>query len=287
MAKIIKVNEEIIASMQEELLNALRNARMADGKFTFQKSFDKVEQKANLMFTEMAWLKMQMLIQNIDKEVAWHGVVKRGDENEYIVSDILVYPQKVAAATVESDDDEYPLWYAKLTDTPEVFENLRMQGHSHVNMGVTPSSTDLNFYNTLLADIPEDSFYVFVIYNKKGDKTVKIYDFAKNILFETADVDVSIIDEGNGLDQFLKDAKEMVKTQTYTTQKKATTTNSPAKQYNYGYYGQSWTGGYQNTQATTKSSANKKYDDYDDFDSVRKSKYATNFKSVWDFEDDF
>ena len=38
-------------------------------------------------------------------------------------------------------------------------------------------------------------FYIFLIYNKKGDKTFKIYDLAKNVLFETSDVTVKIINE--------------------------------------------------------------------------------------------
>lgn len=226
MARIIKVTDQFVEGMLGELVNAIRNARMTDGKFTFQKSFDSIDRRAELKFTEIAWLKMQTLIQNFDKEVAWHGVVLRGDNDEYIVKDILVYPQKVEAATVESDDEKYPLWYGQLVDQPEVFNNLRLQGHSHVNMGVTPSSTDLAYYKELLADVPEDSFYVFIIMNKKGDKTIKIYDFVSNILFETADVDVSIIDEGHGLDQFLKDAKDFVKPAVHNTQPK----------YNYGNY---------------------------------------------------
>lgn len=287
MSKIIKLTDDVIASVQQEFIDALKRTRMADGKFNFQKSFDKIDLRASLRFTEVAWIKMQILIQSIDKEVAWHGVVKRGDaENEYIVSDVLVYPQKIAAATVESDDDAYPLWYAKLTDTPEVFDNLRMQGHSHVNMGVTPSTTDMAFYQKLLNLVGEDSFYVFVIYNKKGDKTVKIYDFAKNVLFETQDVDVSVIDNGSGFDQFLKDAKDMVKPETYK-QKTQTPTAKPTYNYSGGFNGYS----NYNSHGYQPGNYSKYYADEEKEEKKGKKndspKYKAGFRTFYDYEDDF
>lgn len=45
-------------------------------------------------------------------------------------------------------------------------------------------------------------FYIFMIWNKRGEKTVKIYDLRENILFETADVTVTMPDEE--FDMFVK-----------------------------------------------------------------------------------
>ena len=77
----------------------------------------------------------------------------------------------------------------------DVFNNIRMQGHSHVNMGVTPSGVDNSLYERILEQLDDEMFYIFLIYNKKGDKTFKIYDLAKNILFETGDVTVKVLDD--------------------------------------------------------------------------------------------
>lgn len=218
MAKIIKMTPEIIREAVEAFRESIGKQKMTDGKITFTKTLEAVSRKATVIFTEGAWFKMQMLITSMDKEIAWHGVARRGDDpekDEYIISDILVYPQTVTGATVNTDQAEYEKWLNDLDD--ETFNNLRMQGHSHVNMGVTPSSVDLNLYEEFLERLRDDMFYIFLIYNKKGEKTYKIYDMKKNMLFETADVTVEVRETGLGLLRTLTDMKEKVKTTAVTT----------------------------------------------------------------------
>ena len=53
-----------------------------------------------------------------------------------------------------------------------------------------------------------------MIYNKRGEKTVKLYDLRENILFETADVTVAVKEVGD-LTGFLEEAEELVVTKTY------------------------------------------------------------------------
>lgn len=297
MSKIIKLTQDYLEAMRDEIIESLSKARMTDGKFTFTKSFDKVDKRATLLFTEVAWIKMWTIIFGIDKEIAWHGVVKRDEDNTYVVSDILVYPQKVTGATVESDDDKYPFWYAKLTDTPEVFDNLRMQGHSHVNMGVTPSGTDLAFYKDILDMVGEDDFYVFVIFNKKGEKTVKIYDFRDNLLYETADVDVKVSDNGTGLSQVSQDIKDMVAPAVTTKETTASTWKSSSPGYGNGNYGgysgySGYSSGYTSEYSTAKynygnygKALNKDKDKGESKKSSGRPKYYANF--WYDEDDDF
>lgn len=154
----------------------------------------------------------------------------------------------------------------------DVFNNIRMQGHSHVNMGVTPSSVDTSLYDRLLDQLDDTMFYIFMIWNKKKDKTIKIYDLKKNVLFDTSDVTVEQLggdedadfqnlseDEQKAVagflasyrgkkqsEAFIKDAKEMVKDKVY----KPTTTYGSYGHGNYGgyggssYYGGGYYGGY-------------------------------------------
>lgn len=161
----------------------------------------------------MAWEKMQLLVKEFDKEVAWHGIAERCEEKDtYLISDILVYPQEVTGSTVTTDQSKYENWLMSHDD--EVFNNIRMQGHSHVNMAVSPSSVDLSLYERILDQLSSDMFYIFMIWNKRGEKTVKIYDLRENILFETADVTVTI--KGmEDMTEFLEEAKELVVTKTY------------------------------------------------------------------------
>jgi len=213
MSKIIKMTEEYRVECARELFEALRTVKMADGKINFTKTFTCDQRKATVYFTQEAWLKMAMLICSFDKEVAWHGLAKRGEDeerDEYIIYDIIVYPQEVTGATVNTDQEEYEKWLMQFED--EDFFNIRMQGHSHVNMGVYPSAVDITHQEKILNQLENDMFYIFMIWNKSFNKHIKIYDLKKNILFEAADIDVVIRGD---MGKFLTDAKEKVKNKVY------------------------------------------------------------------------
>lgn len=230
MSKVIKLSQDILEQYTQEFYETLRTGKFSDGKVNFTKTLGTVDRKATVIFTEMAWQKMQTLVREFDKEVAWHGIAERCDEKDtYLISDILVYPQEVTGATVTTDQEKYQMWLMSQED--EVFNNIRMQGHSHVNMGVTPSGVDLNLYENILEQLDEDMFYIFMIWNKRWDKTIKIYDIRENILFETADVTVSVQEEDGGLSAFLKEAKELVVSKVYSYGVAGNT------YYGYGVYG--------------------------------------------------
>ncbi len=244
MSKFIKVTSEYLDEVRKDFEEVLTSGKFSDGKITFTKTVGTINRKAKVLFTPDAWRKMQALVSDFDKEVAWHGVATRGeDENkdEYYISDILVYPQTVSGASVEMDIDEYDKWIRE-NDEDERMYKLRMQGHSHVNMGVSPSPVDLKHYEDILACVPDDDFYIFMIWNKKKDKTIKIYDLKKNVLFDTADVTVETLPSSEDIsdihnlsedevkavtgfltkyreerltETFIKDAKDMVKDKVY------------------------------------------------------------------------
>lgn len=211
MAKLIKLTSEYITAAVKAFAEALTKGAYSDGKVEFK--IGTVQRKAKVIFKEKAWLKQDMLVREWTKEIAWHGIARRGDgEDEYIIEDILVYPQEVTGATVTTDQNEYQMWLMSQPD--EVFNNIRMQGHSHVNMGVTPSGVDENIYDNLLAQLTPDMFYIFMIWNKRGDKTIRIYDNKENVFFDTNDCEVSI-EEEVGLQTFLEEAKAVVKEKSY------------------------------------------------------------------------
>ena len=62
----------------------------------------------------------------------------------------------------------------------------------------------------------DDDFYIFMIWNKSFVSTNKIYDLKKNVLFEDKDITVKLEGEHEGLAEFLKTAKDMVKQKSYT-----------------------------------------------------------------------
>lgn len=222
MSKIIKMTPEMIEESKRRFEARLKSMNCVDGKVTYTDTFTPTGQKAVVWFTPDAYTKMIALIQDSEKEVAWHGIAHRVEDEvgQYVISDILVYPQEVTGATVNTDQAEYEQWLMKQED--DVFNNIRMQGHSHVRMDTFASATDLEHQAKIVQQLEGDMFYIFMIWNKYFKYTAKIYDLKINTLFEPGDISVQMIGASQGLLDFLKEARSMVKTKTYSNQ------------YNYG-----------------------------------------------------
>lgn len=219
MSKIIKILPEHIEQARADFDKYLESVKLSDGKISFTKSLTEGNSKANLYFTEIAWLKMQTLIREFSKEIAWHGVAYRGEDpekNDYLVTDIMVYPQTVTGASVDMDETEYANWLMENVEDDRFF-NIHFQAHSHVNMGTSPSGVDLNHQQDILDMLdPDEGFYIFAIWNKRDERTVRIFDMKKNTLFENSDVTISILNDGTGIESFLEEAKSLVKERAYT-----------------------------------------------------------------------
>lgn len=214
MSKPIKLTGELLAKIQAEFIEAVKDIKMFDGKISYNKSFkwkDSEDDKAYVTFTPVAFAKMITLIQEYSGEVAWHGVVDYDPEvpNVFNIVDILVYPQLVDGANVNTDQAEYTNWLYGLDD--DVFKRVRMQGHSHVNFSTTPSAVDTTHQEGILSQLEDDMFYIFMIWNKKFEHTIKIFDLKNNTLYEDKDIEVVICQDGVNLDEFIKASKEVVR----------------------------------------------------------------------------
>lgn len=275
MSKPIKMTPEYMEECRTEFEKALSSTKLADGKISFTKTFTAGTRKATVHFSSLAWLKMTGLIRGFDKEVAWHGIAFRGEDeskDEYIIEDIVVYPQEVSGASVEMDTEKYALWLME-NDEDERFQHIHMQGHSHVNMGVTPSSVDLNHQEEILNMLGGDDFYIFMIWNKSLVSNTKVYDMKKNILFENADVSVTY--EPDEIDDFVDEAKRMVTTR--VTQVTKPTSYTGGSLYN-SQYGKPYNplGG----QATTSSQDKKDEKKDNKKDEKPKSKIGAGWQGV-------
>lgn len=234
MSKPIFLTKEYIDSMVEEFRKNVTDAKMSDGKISFTKSFDYTgedDTKAYVVFTPMAYVKMLTLLKHFDSEVAWHGTVKREDEDTFIITDVVVYPQTVTGSTVNTDQEEYQKWMMTLDD--DYYNAMRMQGHSHVNMGTSPSGVDTNHQQQILAQLKDDDYYIFMIWNKRLDHTIKIYDYANNVMYEDKDIVVSIANDEFDVESFIAESDHVVTRKTYT----------PGSAYG-GNYGGSYGGNY-------------------------------------------
>lgn len=275
MAKKIFVNDEdiekVINSLEkqkETLIESLRKSKMQDDssrKFNIEFAFnEKDDRKAEVIISPKAWVKMFHLICTFKSEVEWHGTVKRLDKSSFLIEDILIFPHEVTSTTVTSDQTKYSEWLDTLDD--ETFNALRFHGHSHVNMGVTPSGIDMEYRRKMLANLGtptggKDIFYIFLIFNKSCEVTGEIYDLTNNALYDTDDITIdTMTDDDSYLSEFASEVKRMVTEVSYN--------------YKTGFgYG---SGG---SNSTTSKSQNQSAPHHS---SKKKNKTKSEQSSVWD-----
>lgn len=190
--------------------------------------------KPTLIIPADVYTKMFMFVDLSNVEIGWHGLVKRDEENNiYTIYDILMFPQENTATHTTSEDEEYVEWMTdNILDPDFPINDLRLHGHSHVNMNVFSSATDDAFQKSMISKVEDGDYYIFMILNKKREICVFIYDFKQQVLFKNNDIDL-IIPDYNGVDllsecktEYKKNCREPV---TYYPGVKVTTKESYCK----------------------------------------------------------
>lgn len=242
MAKKIYMTDDDVESIVGELRSTLSGMKCY-GSIDIKRSFKADDRFALIYFTPVAWAKMVTLVARYNTEVQWHGCVRRVSDFEFEIYDILVPPHEVTGTTVTSDYKPYGEWLNGLDD--ETFNSVKFHGHSHVDMSVSPSGTDDKYRLDLVTQLPRpvngmDVFYIFLIINKRHEWSAEIYDFTHNALYSTADIAIDTIfdEDGDGLENFMAEAKKVAVSRTYT----GTYYGNHGSSYG-GSYGGSYKGG--------------------------------------------
>lgn len=228
----IFLTDEIKDKLLADFATMLAKSKNFDGKFKIEQTltYNKADHpKATLWFTPSAWAKMTALVDIFQKEIGWQGYVTRVENttNEWIITDIIVYKQIVTGAHVDTDVEEFGTWLSYWTEkADEEGFSINFQGHSHVNMAVSPSGTDLQDQATRMAD-QKKGFYIFTIQNKFRAANYWIYDFDNNIAYDTEDIDVEILCDNDLLSDFIADSKVNV-SETVFVNKPVTVSKLPA-----------------------------------------------------------
>lgn len=196
--QILKIDESAITAALESYRQQLLNGTVKLAK-------TKAKTKININFTPEAWSKQSRLIDDFNSEVAWHGLMRQLSPTEYEIYDILVYPQQVTGVTVTTDQDKYDGWLQSQPD--EIYNNIRYQAHSHVNMATTPSGVDDENEAKIARQLQGNDFYLFMIWNKRGEFTARLYDCAANKIYDKDDITVTYTDT---LSDFAAAAKALV-----------------------------------------------------------------------------
>lgn len=151
--------------------------------------------KPTVQITAETYLKMFQLVEQCNTEISWHGLVSRDKENAiYTLYHIMMFPQINSGVSTTTDETEFAEWQRTLIEDPDFpIEDLRLHGHSHVNMPVYSSGVDDKYQSDIIRKIEDGDYYIFMVLNKKHDICCFIYDYDQNILFETSDLSIKII----------------------------------------------------------------------------------------------
>lgn len=174
---------------------------------------DKQLEEPKIYITAEAYVKLRKLVDDTTTEIGWYGTVTKmpGFESVFVIDDILVYPQTVTGATCVQDDDR--VFEFELNLSTDQVNRKRFHGHSHVNMGVTPSGVDEQFYQDILTQV--DDYFIVMITNKSGAYYTRFYDMQNNILYTGIPVQV-MLDNGIALEHWYDDATQNnIKEHTY------------------------------------------------------------------------
>lgn len=175
---------------------------------------DKQLEEPKVYITAEAYVKLRKLVDDTTTEIGWYGTVTKmpGFESVFVIDDILIYPQTVTGATCVQDDDR--VFEFELNLSTDQVNRKRFHGHSHVNMGVTPSGIDEQFYQDILTQV--DDYFIVMITNKSGAYYTRFYDMQNNILYTGIPIQV-MLDNGIALEHWYDDATQNnIKEHTYT-----------------------------------------------------------------------
>lgn len=139
-----------------------------------------------ILISETAITKMQVYVEECPDEIGWLGVAYR-DEEENIISikDVFLFDQEVHATTTEITPEGLTDFATEIVSKGdegiELWNNMKVWGHSHVRMGITPSAQD----NKQMETFKDSGFdwFIRIIANKQGELKVDLYDYKSSIVY--------------------------------------------------------------------------------------------------------
>lgn len=136
--------------------------------------------------TSEALTKMAVYVKECSDEIGWLGTAYKNEaENTILIDDVYLFDQDVHGATTEITPEGLSDFATELLEQGdagiEIWNNLKMWGHSHVNMGVSPSAQDNDQMRTF-AEGGHD-WFIRLICNKKGEMKLDLYDYRNGIAF--------------------------------------------------------------------------------------------------------
>ena len=128
--------------------------------------------------------KMKEYVRQSDLEIGWLGTSRRVG-NVFYIDDVFLFRQEVHATTTEITTEglnEFAMDLLYEENGIEIWNNMKVWGHSHVNMPTSPSAQD-DKQIEVFAENAED-FFIRIIANKSGEFRIDLYDFTTGVIYE-------------------------------------------------------------------------------------------------------
>lgn len=147
-----------------------------------------------VFFTPEALRDMYHIVDLVDGEVGWFGIVEEID-NDYLVKSVILPGQHANSGTCELTPQGIAVIASEImrtnpADGMDIVNSIRFWGHSHHSMGTSPSGQD----DQQLAEAATDceDFFIRAILNKKGRMEITVYAYSDSLIFK--DVEWSVYD---------------------------------------------------------------------------------------------
>ncbi len=211
-----------------------------------------------------AYAKMAHLVDLVNKEVGWLGTAYKTENNGVIViEDVILFHQEVNSTTCEITPEglsEFAEELLQLESGLEKWNSIKLWGHSHVNMSVSPSTQD-DKQMEVFAD--HNEWFLRIIANKSGELKVDLFDYKANVSYLDLPWEIFLPELFDTREFIENEIKKKVKEKTYSHNYKYT--------YGYGYgYGYRYN---KNTKEDKKDEKKekeynsiKKLNEYEDYE---------------------
>lgn len=196
------------------------------------KSIEFLDNRYEVYLTPQARQKMEMYCDLSEGEIGWLGFVEDMGTAGFLVTDVALLKQEVHATTTEiTPEGLLDFWNAT---SPEDQCKIKIWGHSHVNMGVSPSGQDneqMNYFKE------GNDWFIRLITNKKREYYVDVYDYKNGVKIHCDQSDLKDFNpEADNLKSVIEaEIKEKVSKKEYKSTTSSTSSSSskylPSKSY--------------------------------------------------------
>lgn len=137
--------------------------------------------------------KMFLYVDECKDEIGWLGTATyNAPTHSYTIEDVFLFKQDVHSTTTEITPEgleQFATELLKQENGIEIWNNIRVWGHSHVNMDISPSGQDDKQMREFGQNGQE--WFLRIIANKRGELSVDVYDYVRGLFFDNVPWEIS------------------------------------------------------------------------------------------------